>query len=225
MGFQQIPKSGFTCIDPTDDNALINTYSTGTSFGDKAMTIRIGFEICQRATQPNVTCMDFEKIKKWAQDNQFALDWIRPETKINIHEKDFKEVNLRFLNQPHSLKLGRNIVKRSQLRKYEVTQADSLIIFESIGERYDEYWNLEDTWTWWDSNVDNARTRLMHEIVLADDKQITKKTNMDLIQLVEKTGGFHDGLVLVFRAVVAPYAATQFLKDFLKDAFKDTNQS
>ena len=65
----------------------------------------------------------------------------------------------------------------------------------------------------------------MQEIVLSDDKQIIKKTNIDLIQLIEKTGGFHDGLVLVFSSVVAPITATLFLKDFLRDAFKDTNQS
>ena len=110
------------------------------------------------------------------------------------------------------------------MRKYEVTQADSLVTFESIGEREDEYWNIEDTWTWWDSDYGgNATTSFMHEIVLADDKQIIKKTNIDLIQLVEKTGGFHDGLVLVFGAIVAPYAATYYLKDFVKDAYKETN--
>ena len=62
----------------------------------------------------------------------------------------------------------------------------------------------------------------MHEIVLANDKQIIKKTNIDSIQLIEKTGGFHDGLALVFRAVVAPFAATLYLKDFVKDSFKET---
>ena len=65
----------------------------------------------------------------------------------------------------------------------------------------------------------------MHDIVLADDKQIIKKTNIDLLQLIERTGGFHDGLVLVFGSVVAPFAATQYLKDFVKDAFTDKKQS
>ena len=111
------------------------------------------------------------------------------------------------------------------MRKYEVTQADSLITFESIGERSDEYWNLEDSYNAVDFDIGNAGTEFMHNIALADDKQIIKKRNIDLIQLTEKTGGFHDGLVLVFRAAVAPLAATLYLKDFVKDAFKDTVKS
>ena len=129
------------------------------------------------------------------------------------------------MRQNQSFKLGRSIVKRSLLRKYEVSQADSLVTFESIGETEDQYWNLEDTWNLNDYDVGNAETQFYHEIVLADDKQIIKKTSIDLIQLIEKTGGFHDGLVLVLHAAVAPLAATLYLKDLLKDAFKDTNQS
>ena len=90
-----MPETGFTCIDPTDANAKINKYSTDASFGDRKISIWIGFEICQRAAQPNVTCWDFDKINKWAQENYFTMDWFRPETKINIHETDFKEVSLR----------------------------------------------------------------------------------------------------------------------------------
>ena len=112
------------------------------------------------------------------------------------------------------------------MRKYEVTQADSLLTFEFIGEKEDEYWNVEDTWTWWDSDYEGkAMTQFMHDIALADDKHIIKKTNIDLLQLIERTGGFHDCLVLVFGAVLAPYAATQYLRNFLKDAFKDSAQS
>ena len=94
-----MPDSGFTCIDPTDANAIINKYSTGISFGDKATSIGIGFEICQKAAQPDVTCWDFDQINKWAQYNRFNMDWIRPETKINIHETEFKEVSLKVMNQ------------------------------------------------------------------------------------------------------------------------------
>ena len=47
-----------------------------------------------------------------------------------------------------------------------------------MGEREDEYWNLEDTWTWWDFDIGNADTSFMHEISLADDKHILKKTNL-----------------------------------------------
>ena len=61
------------------------------------MTVGIGFEICQKAARPNVTCWDFDDINKWAQDNKFFMDWIRPETKFNIHETDFKEVNILFM--------------------------------------------------------------------------------------------------------------------------------
>ena len=102
------------------------------------------------------------------------MDWIRPETKINIHETDFKEVNLRDLDQYQTFKLGHTISKRSLLRKYEVTLADSLVTFESIGETEDQYWNLEDTWNIYDYDVGNAETQCYHEIVLADDKQIIK---------------------------------------------------
>ena len=65
----------------------------------------------------------------------------------------------------------------------------------------------------------------MHQIVLADDKQVLKKTNIDLIQLIEKTGGFHDGLVLVINTGIAPLVATLFIHDFVKNAFKDPIQS
>ena len=94
-----MPEAGYTCIDPTDANAIINKYSTGISFGFKSVSIRIGFEICHKAAKPDVTCWDFDEINKWAQDNLFRMDWLRPETKINIHETDFKEVNLRIMNQ------------------------------------------------------------------------------------------------------------------------------
>ena len=90
-----MPDTGYTCIDPTDANAKINKYSTSASFGERTISIMIGYEICQKASQPNVTCWDFDKINKWAQDNGFFIDWIRPETKINVHETDFKEVGLR----------------------------------------------------------------------------------------------------------------------------------
>ena len=142
-------------------------------------------------------------------DNKFVLDWIRPVTKFNIHETDYKEVSMQFMQNIQSLKLGHIKVEKSLLRRFEVTQADSLITFESFGETEDEYWNIEDTWTFWDLDSGNETdTMIMHGIVLADDKQVIKKTNIDLIQLIEKTGGFHDGLVLVFSGLISPIAAS-----------------
>ena len=55
-----MPVAGNTCIDPKDANAKINKYSTGVAFSDKSTSIQLGFEICQRAAQPNVTCWDFD---------------------------------------------------------------------------------------------------------------------------------------------------------------------
>ena len=80
-----MPETGYTCIDPTDANAKINKYSTDASFGDRTISIWIGFEICQKAAQLNITCWNVDRISRWAYDNEFVMDWIRPETKINIH--------------------------------------------------------------------------------------------------------------------------------------------
>ena len=56
------------------------------------------------------------------------------------------------------MNLGKYNVRRSVLRKYEVTQADSLITFESFGETTDYYYNMEDTYMKWDQDVVNNRT-------------------------------------------------------------------
>ena len=100
-------EAGYRCIDPEDANAKINIYSSNMNFGDTEKAIRIGFEICQRAAQPNVTCWDYDRIYQWAQDNWFHLDWLRPETKFNILETDFKETYYRRLITIQNFKLGR----------------------------------------------------------------------------------------------------------------------
>lgn len=47
---------------------------------------------------------------------------------------------------------------------------------------------------------------------------------MDILQLVEKVGGFHDGLSLIMSVMIGPVAASYFLQDFVKDSKKDPYQ-
>ena len=75
------------------------------------------------------------------------MDWVIPETKINFFSAEYKETKAKYMAKYTSFELGIEMCYRSLLRKYELNMADSLLNFESLFEREDEAWNLEDTTT------------------------------------------------------------------------------
>ena len=82
-----------------------------------------------------------------------------------------------------------------------------------------EYHAIESTKIWYEEDhEDESYIRYTHEILLDYDKQILKRTRLDYLQILERVGGFHDGLVLVIGNLLVPLAATYFNKDFIKES-------
>ena len=65
---------------------------------------------------------------------------------------------------------------------------------------------------------DLKRTVILNQLRLDIEKQMVKRSRLDFLQLIEKVGGFHDGLVLLIGALLVPLAANYFHRDFVQDS-------
>ena len=60
----------------------------------------------------------------------------------------------------------------------------------------------------------------MHYFVLDVDFMEEKRARYSLWNVLGDVGGFHDGLVLLIRIVIAPFAAKNFFFDLIKKSLQ-----
>ena len=101
------------------------------------------------------------------------------------------------------------------MRQYQTTYEDSIYDpFEGVSRLF-QYLSVEPAGSITIPSIEEESVKYRHTFVLDVDYQEQKRKRYNLWDALGDIGGFHDGLLLLIRLVIAPLAARNYFFDLI----------
>ena len=176
-------------------------------------------EFCGEEEQQEISCLSDKEREQWLISHEIEIVWYQVQTRIDYSQEQQENVLVqRFVEYTTDfITLHKSIERKTVLLQHETVFEDSIIDpFESQTHEINYVQINEAQSKFQDDEQSEILMDYIHYFVLDVDFIEEKRVRYSLWNVLGDVGGFHDGLVLLIRILIAPFAAYNFFFDLIK---------